>query len=144
MSSDATEIQKLLDSRAQCIRDKDAEGAVRFYDEDIVNFDLAPPLAYRGAEARNPAELRAWFDTWIGPIGLTTDKLEIRACGDLGLAFGLMHLTGRRTDGSETNAWARMTVGLERRAGSWTIIHEHQSFPTMMDGSERSATGLRP
>ena len=89
-------------------------------------------------------ELQRWFDTWNGPISLTFDQLEIRVANDLGLAFGLLHLAGRRTDGSETDVWARITVGLEHRSGGWTIIHEHQSFPTMMDGTEKSATGLQP
>ena len=68
--SDEAEIRNLLEARARCIHDKDAEGALRFYADDIVNFDLAPPLAYRGADALNPAGLREWFDTWDGPIGM--------------------------------------------------------------------------
>jgi ketosteroid isomerase-like protein len=55
-----------------------------------------------------------------------------------------MHMVGKRTDGSETNVWARITVGLELRSGGWKIVHEHQSFPMMMDGTEKSATGLQP
>ena len=142
--SDEVEIRAALEARARCVRDKDAEGASRFYADDIVNFDLAPPLAYRGARATDPTELRNWFATWDGPVGVTLDQLDIRSANGLGLAFGYLHLAGRRTDGSMTDVWARITVGLERRAGVWKIIHEHQSFPTMMDGTERSATDLRP
>jgi ketosteroid isomerase-like protein len=143
MSNEA-EIRSLLEARARQIHEKNAEGALSFYGEDVVNFDLAPPLAYRGSEATNPAELQGWFSTWDGPIGVTFDQLEIRVANDLAFAYGLMHLVGKRTDGSDTDAWARMTVGLERRAGEWKIIHEHQSFPTLMDGSEKSATELKP
>ena len=142
--SDKAEIRNLLESRARCVHDKNAEGTLRFYAENVVNFDLAPPLASRGAEATDPTELQKWFDTWDGPIGLTLDQLEIRTANELGLAFGFLHLTGRRTDGSDTDVWARITVGLERQSGGWKIIHEHQSFPTMMDGTEKSATGLQP
>lgn len=142
--SDEVEIRNLLEARARCIHDKDAEGALRFYGEDIVNFDLAPPLAYRGANATDPTALEGWFKTWDGPIGLTLDQLEIRVASDLGFAFGFLHLTGRRSDGSDTDVWARITVGLERRAGNWKIVHEHQSFPMMMDDSEKAATDLQP
>lgn len=138
------EIRNLLEARALCIRDKDAEAALRFYAEDVVNFDLAPPLAFRGREATNPAELRGWFQTWDGSIGLALDQLEIRASGNLAFAYGLLHMTGRRTDRSETDVWARFTVGLERRSGEWMIVHEHQSFPTRMDGSGMSASDLQP
>ena len=143
MSNEA-EVRSLLDARARRIQDKDAEGALRFYGEDVVNFDLAPPLAYRGTEATNPTALQEWFDSWEGPIGVAFDQLEIRAAGNLAFAFGFLHLTGRRTDGSDTDIWARITVGLERRSDGWEIVHEHQSFPMKMDGSGKSASDLRP
>jgi ketosteroid isomerase-like protein len=142
--SDEVEIQKLLDERARTLSDKNAEAAVGYYSSDVVNFDLAPPLAYRGREATDPTELQGWFDTWDGPIGLAFDQLEIRIADNLAFAFGFLHMTGRRTDGSDTDVWARITVGLERRSGSWKIVHEHQSFPTRMDGSGKSASDLRP
>lgn len=138
------EIRTLLDDRARLIRDRDAKGALSFYAADIVNFDLAPPLAYRGPEATDPAELQQWFDTWDGPINLAFDQLEIRASGDVGFAFGFMHMTGQRTEGTYTDVWVRFTVCLERRSGRWTIVHEHQSFPTRMDGSGLSASDLKP
>ena len=142
MSNEA--IRKLLEQRARLIGEKNAEGAVRFYADDVVNFDLAPPLAYRGRDATDPGELQRWFDTWQGPIGMTFDQLDIRVSGDLAFAFGFLHMTGRRTDRSVTDAWARVTVGLERRSGEWRIVHEHQSFPTRMDGSGKSASDLKP
>lgn len=142
--SDEAEIRKLLKERLQSFSDKNAEAAVGYYTDDVVNFDLAPPLAYRGRDATDPAELKGWFDTWDGPIGLELDQLEIRVASDLALAFGFLHMTGRRTDGSDTDVWARITLGLERHSGRWKIVHEHQSFPTRMDGSGMSASDLRP
>jgi ketosteroid isomerase-like protein len=142
--SDQMAIRKLLHDRARDIQGRNAEAVAHYYSSDIVNFDLAPPLAQRGAEATDPAVLQEWFDTWDGPIGLELDQVSVRAEGDLALAFGFLHLTGKRTDGSATDAWARFTAGFERRSGKWTIVHEHQSFPTMMDGSEKSASGLQP
>lgn len=142
--SDETAIRKRLNDRASAIGDKDAQAGLRYYGEDVVNFDLAPPLAQRGREAMDPAELQGWFDTWDGPIGLEFDQLEVRATGDLAFAFGFLHMTGKRTDGSDTDIWARFTACLERRASEWMIVHEHQSFPTRMDGSGKSASDLRP
>ena len=142
--SDETAIRKRLEERALVIGARDARAALRYYSDDVVNFDLAPPLAQRGREATDPAELQGWFDTWGGPIGLEFDQLDVRAAGDLAFAFGLLHMTGKRTDGSDTDIWARFTACLERRSGAWMIVHEHQSFPTMMDGSGKSASDLRP
>jgi ketosteroid isomerase-like protein len=142
--SDENSIRTRLEERARVIGSKDARAAVGYYADEIVNFDLAPPLAQRGRAATDPAELQGWFDTWDGPIALELDQLEVRATGDLGLAFGLLHMTGKRTDGSNTDIWARFTAGFERQSGEWMIVHEHQSFPTMMDGSGKSASDLRP
>ena len=61
--SDEAEIRMLLDERARITGERNAEAAVRYYSEDSVNFDLAPPLAYRGREASDPAKLQDWFDT---------------------------------------------------------------------------------
>jgi ketosteroid isomerase-like protein len=142
--SDTIAIIRVLEERATAIRDKDARKAVSFYADDIVNFDLAPPLAYRGGEATNPQQLQDWFDSWTGSIGIYFDHLTVRTEGNLSFAHGYLHLTGPRTDGSETDVWARITACLERRNGAWQIVHEHQSFPTKMDGSGLSASDLHP
>ena len=113
--SDETAIREQFEERARALYSKDAQAAVRHYAEDIVNFDLAPPLAQRGREATDPAVLQEWFDSWDGPIGMAFDQVEIRTAGDLAFAFGFLHMTGRRTDGSQTDVWARFTVCLERR-----------------------------
>ena len=142
--SDEAAIRELLKERARAIHDKDAQQVLRWYTPDIVNFDLAPPLAQRGCEATDPAALESWFDTWDGPIGIAFDPAQVRTAGDLAFTFGFLHLTGKRTDGSHTDVWARFTICLERRVGAWRIVHEHQSFPTRMDGSEKSASDLKP
>ncbi len=142
--TDETEIRKIIEDRAAAIHRKDARAALAFYAEDVVNFDLAPPLAYRGPEATDPRELQDWFDSWDGPIGLAFDHLTVRISGDAAFAHGLLHMTGWRTDGSETDVWARMTLCFERSDGICKITHEHQSFPTRMDGSGLSASDLKP
>ena len=142
--SEEARIRKVLDDRASAIRNKDAKTAVSYYASEIVNFDLAPPLAYRGTEATHPGTLEGWFETWKGLIGIAFDQLTIRSDGNLAFAHGLLHITGPRTDGTETDVWARMTVCLERQSSEWKIVHEHQSFPTKMDGSGLSASDLQP
>ena len=142
--SDETAIRTQFEERARALYNKDAKAAVRHYADDIVNFDLAPPLAQRGREATDPAVLQGWFDSWDWPIGMAFEQVQVRVAGDLAFAFGFLHMTGGRTDGSLTDVWARFTVCLERRGDEWKIVHEHQSFPTKMDGSEKSASDLKP
>jgi uncharacterized protein (TIGR02246 family) len=141
---DDTAIRKIIAERARAIHDRDAEAAVRYYSDDVVNFDLAPPLAYRGREATDPAELKSWFDSWGGPINLTFHQLAVHRADGVAFAHGLMRMTGPRTDGTQTDVWVRITLGLVEHDGAWRIVHEHQSFPTKMDGSGLSASDLKP
>jgi ketosteroid isomerase-like protein len=64
--SDEIAIRERLEERARVIGNKDAKAAAGYYADEVVNFDLAPPLAHRGREATDPAALQGWFDTWDG------------------------------------------------------------------------------
>jgi ketosteroid isomerase-like protein len=64
--SDETAIRERLEERARVIGNKDARAAVSYFADEFVSFDLAPPLAQRGREPTDPAELQGWFDTWDG------------------------------------------------------------------------------
>ncbi|MFO6448116.1 YybH family protein [Erythrobacter sp. NE805] len=143
MSAD-DEIRRVLDSRRAAISAKAADASIENLAEDVVLFDLAPPLAQSSTDARDPAQAQKWFDTWDGPIAIEINDLVVRAEGDTAFAFGLLHMSGNRTDGSQSDFWCRTTVCLERRAGKWRIVHEHNGFPMLMDGSGKAASDLRP
>lgn len=138
------EIRAVLDARRAAVAAKQARTSVQSYAHDVVLFDFPPPLAQPTSAAIDPARAQQWFDTWEGPIETELSELVIKANGDLAFAFGLLHMSGRRTDGSEGDFWSRTTICLERRDGRWRILHEHNSFPMLMDGSGKAATDLRP
>ena len=144
MTREESEIRALLEERVQATRAKDTEAAVRPYAHDVVNLTLAPPLAQRGSEATDPEGIRQWFATWDGPIGLEFSEISIRVEDSIVFAFGLVHMSGKRAEGADTDVWARSTVCFEKRGCEWKIVHEQTSFPMRMDGSEKAATGLRP
>ena len=67
-TADEDQIRAVLADRAAAMRDRDAERFVSHYAPQITKFDLAPPLAYRGPEARDTEALRAWLPaTLAGP-----------------------------------------------------------------------------
>jgi PhnB protein len=138
------EIRAVLDGRRAAVAAKDAEASIRSYAHDVVLFDLPPPLAQQSSDAIDPARAQQWFDTWDGPITTELRDLVVRADGDVAFAYGLLHMSGKRTDGSQGDFWSRTTVCLEHRAGEWRILHEHNSFPMLMDGSGKAATDLHP
>ena len=48
--NDEAAIQRLLDDWTRSLHDKNIEGVMSIYAQEVVSFDIAPPLQYRGAE----------------------------------------------------------------------------------------------
>ncbi|HVG50496.1 MAG TPA: nuclear transport factor 2 family protein [Xanthobacteraceae bacterium] len=125
----------------KAIRSKDATKALRHFSEDVVAFDLAPPLKIAG---KDPEGLQAWFDTWDGPIQFEVSDLHIDANDELGVARSLSRIGGTKTSGEDSSVWVRSTVCFRRNRGEWKVFHVHSSVPFYMDGSVRAAIDLTP
>jgi ketosteroid isomerase-like protein len=67
-ASNQAEIRQLVKQWVKALRAKDVDGLMSHYARDIVVFDLAPPLQYRGANAYRE-NWQAWFSTFQDPIG---------------------------------------------------------------------------
>lgn len=131
----------MIDSWAQAMRVKDAAGVAAHQAQDLVQFDFAPPLQTVGI---NPKGLQDWFATWRGKIGYEIADLHITANDDIAFCHALIHLSGSRTDGSESDVWFRNTLCLRKIDSVWKIVHGHESVPMHMDGSFRAAIDLKP
>lgn len=137
-------IRALIEERVAAMHARDAARAVATLADDVVAFELAPPLALGGAAVRDAAGLEAWFAGWDGPVTIDVRDLTIAASGDVGWCHSLNRLAGRRVDGRAVDMWMRSTLGLRKVDGRWRIAHGHSSLPFMMDGSFRAATDLKP
>jgi ketosteroid isomerase-like protein len=143
-ADDEAQIAALLDAYAAAIHAKDARAAVALYTRDVVAFDLAPPLRIDANVERDPRNIQQWFDTWDGPIGSDGHDLTIVVDQHSAYAFGLVHMTGTKTDGERVDLWFRATTCFRREDGAWRIAHVHNSVPFAMDGSGRALLDLRP
>lgn len=128
----------------RAVLDRDVEAVFADYIPNPVAYDLAPPLETRGAAVLDRDGLRAWFDSWDGPIHIASHEPAVLAQGDLGTAFTLQHMRGTKRDGSDVDMWFRCTLVLRKIAGAWKIVHIHASVPMAMDGSGRAETSLKP
>lgn len=144
MNDDEARIRTLIDERTAAIRDKDAARAIATLAEDVVAFELAPPLALGPEGARDEAGLAAWLSAWQGPVGIEVRDLHIEAGGDVGWCRSLNRLHGILKDGRPVDMWMRSTLAFRREGGAWKIAHGHSSLPLLMDGSYRAATDLKP
>jgi uncharacterized protein YndB with AHSA1/START domain/ketosteroid isomerase-like protein len=140
-AADQAAIRAILGDRTNGLFGKVADLVTRHLADDVVNFDLAPPLQTVGPDK---AALQAWFDTWDGPIGWSLGELVVEVGGDIAVARGLGHLMGKKKSGEAADLWVRVTKTFGRRDGAWKITHEHTSMPFLMDGSFKAATNLKP
>ncbi|MGA7522796.1 MAG: nuclear transport factor 2 family protein [Acidobacteriaceae bacterium] len=139
---DEAAIREVIAGMAKARYDKDAEAIAAPYTRDAAIFNLAPPLLHTGI---NLPETRGWLDTWDGPIIIEPRDFSVTVAGDTAVAWGYMRMQGTKIDPpAKPNFWMRETLVLERRGGTWRIVHEHTSVPFYMDASTRPAFDLQP
>jgi len=96
--------------------------------EDAVIFDVLPPLKYPDTAAyRNTWD--DWIPETIGPAIFDLHELEISASENMAFAHALVHCGGIKPDGRNFEDWVRTTLCLQRRQGTWQIVHQHTSMP---------------
>ncbi|MFG2891580.1 YybH family protein [Streptomyces sp. NPDC048248] len=143
-SADETALRALLEERVAATEARDARRFLAPCAPDIVQFDLAPPLQSKGAEALDRGAVEAWYATWDGTIEITLTEVEIAVGDDVAFSHSINRMHGTKSDGSQVELWSRGTVGFRRTGGTWRITHTHDSVPFLMDGSGLAALDLTP
>lgn len=143
MNQQQQEIRDLIDERIDAIRRKDAAGAIATLADDVVAFEMVPPLALPPGAARDPEGFAAWLATF-DDIAVEVRDLRIEASGDTGFSHALHHLTGTRTGGAKVTLWMRSTMGFRRIGGAWKIAHAHSSVPFYPGPEMKAALDLQP
>ena len=98
---------------------------------------------WRVADESGPYGLENWFKTWNGGIGYEIRDLEIVAGDGVAFSHSLNHLSGTQ-GGRKADVWFRSTLGFRKIGSEWKIVHEHESVPFLMDGSDKAALDLKP
>lgn len=142
--SDEQTIRELIEARADAMRRKDAAAAVALLADDIVAFEMVPPLALPSAAVNNVQAMAGWFAGWEGPIEIEIRNLRIYADGDVAFAHSLNRLAGTRLGGGRTDMWMRSTLGFRRTGDGWRIVHGHTSVPFDPADGFKSCLGLKP
>jgi ketosteroid isomerase-like protein len=141
-SQDEVDIRALIEAAHQVHHDKDAAAIVARYAPGAPIFNLAPPLVHHGVDHQ---EKQAWLDSCEGPIDLESRDFHITLSGDFAFAHGFYRMSGTpKAAGRPISFWMRETLGQQREAGVWKIVHEHASMPFYMDDGLRPAFDLQP
>lgn len=144
MNKDQQAVHDVLNALTLAIHAGDARAAIAAYSDDVIAYDLAPPLVQPPALVRDRAGLEEWFATWDGPVDIKNGDMTVEVDGNLAVAWSLRHMTGVKTGGHAQSLWFRTTVVLRRRDGDWKIAHIHDSVPFAMDGSGKALLNLNP
>ena len=121
-------IRRLIDDWAGAVRRRDVPGILRHHARDMLMFDVPSPFQSKGIAAYE--ETWATFFAWAPtPAVFDIREMSITAGDDVAFATAAMRCAGLDSDGATTPLDFRLTVGLRKIDGQWTICHEHHSVP---------------
>ena len=126
--SDEELVRELIERWARAVRAKDYANILAHHDPDIVMFDVPGPLESTGIGAYR----RTWdlfYSAQPEPIAFDIQRLRVTAGSDVAFAVGLMRCAELGPDRKRVGLDFRLTVGLRKIDGHWTIVHEHHSVP---------------
>jgi uncharacterized protein (TIGR02246 family) len=141
-ATDEAQIRELVDNWVKAVRAKDINEIMSFYSEDILLFDIMPPLEHRGTSAHRK-NWEGCFPYFPGPIDYEIRDLSISAGSDVAFSHSLNRMSGTMTNGEKVDFWMRATVCYKKIDGKWMVAHEHVSVPIDME-SDKALFDLKP
>jgi uncharacterized protein (TIGR02246 family) len=129
-SEDDVAIRHVMESWTAAVRRRDIGGILLNHSSDIVMFDVPPPFQAKGIEAYR----KTWdlFFSWSSePIPFDIREMKITAGRDVAFVVAAMRCAEPGAAGAQKELDFRLTVGLRKVDGQWTITHEHHSVPAV-------------
>ncbi len=93
-------------------------------------FDVPPPFQSRGIDAYR-ASWELFFSWSADPIPFDITEMNITAGRDVAFVVATMRCAEPGPDGEPKRLDFRLTIGLRKIDGRWTITHEHHSIPAV-------------
>jgi uncharacterized protein (TIGR02246 family) len=123
-------IKALIEAWADAVRRHDLSGILAYHEQDVVMFDVPPPLQSRGMDEYK----KTWdlfFEYHKPSQAFDIEELAITAGEDVAFAVAIMRCGSGTLKGppKEAGFLFRLTIGLRKLDGDWRITHEHHSVP---------------
>jgi ketosteroid isomerase-like protein len=138
----AADVRRHIGRLIELLHAKDLDALAHQYSEDVVSFDVEPPLQHvgRAAKMRNWERVFAVFDE----LSYEVRDLDLTVGDDVAFAHGFGRLSGTLRDGTVTEGmWVRATFCLRRIDSAWLIVHDQASVPFDIR-TGRGVTDLQP
>jgi len=127
-NTDEDVIRRLIEDWAKAVRAKDFDGILAHHAADMLMFDVPPPFESRGIEAyRETWDL--FYSAQPVPIAFDIQRMDVVAGADVAFVAARMECAENGPNGERLRLEFRLTVGLRKIAGQWTVLHEHHSVP---------------
>jgi uncharacterized protein (TIGR02246 family) len=127
-TTDEAAIRDLVENWARAVRAKDLEGILAHHSPDMLMFDVPPPEQSKGIEAYK----KTWdlFFAWSQDSGVfDIREMNVTVGSDVAFVTALMKCAGTEANGDKVELKFRLTMGLRKIGGQWTVTHEHHSIP---------------
>ena len=124
------QVRELISRWEKAFRAKDTDAVMAVYapGDQLIAFDIVPPLACVGHDAYRK-NYEAFFAMYEGPLDTEIRDLKVAASGDVAFITCLERLSGTVKGGQKLTQWVRVTSGLRKIGGHWLIVHDHISVP---------------
>ena len=142
-SADIGAIRQLLNDWKVAFEAKDVDRVMAYYppNDEIVTYDLMPPLEFAGQDSYRQSWI-AFFGAIEGQPKLEHKDVQVKCSSDVGFAYGMTRIAGRM-GGHDVDMWIRDTKCLRKIDGQWLFVHDHLSVP-MDFASGKACTELKP
>jgi uncharacterized protein (TIGR02246 family) len=126
--TDEQQIRTLIERWAAAVHQGDLATVLADHDPDILMFDVPPPeQGVRGIDAYR--ETWPGFFAWQASGAMfEIESLDVTAGADVAFASALLRCGPPEQFERAPEQRLRLTVGLRRAGGRWTVTHEHHSF----------------
>jgi uncharacterized protein (TIGR02246 family) len=127
--NDEKEIRTLIERWAKAVHAGDMDGVLADHADDIMMFDVPPPEnGVRGISAYR-ATWPPFFEFQRQGARFEIVSLDVTAGEDVAFAHALLRCGTEDELRKDPGNRLRLTIGLRKEAGRWTVTHEHHSFP---------------
>ena len=127
-TKDEAEIRQLIENWAGAVRRRDLNAILKHHAPDMLMFDVPPPFLSKGLDAYR----KTWdlFFAWApDPAVFDIRDMTVTAGTDVAFAVAQMRCAGVESKGEGDYLDFRLTIGLRKIDGQWTVVHEHHSVP---------------
>lgn len=128
INENEAQIRRLIEDWAAAVRNGDIEAILAHHADNIVMYDVPKPFQSVGIAA-----YRKTWDTFFAftkPGVFDIRELHVVADKNVAFCFATMKCADKSNTAEYVELDFRLTVGLMKINGQWTIMHEHHSIPS--------------